>query len=409
MIGKECGDGSGIRIPDGVALRGAEHTHIFISSHHGLCGTNNDFSDLVLVRSTPFGPLLELQDGVATLTSVSLLNYDQEEVPGYVAQPGLILTGTAKAKWTAGTPSTSLGRSPLSELRDRAVLEIHGGRAELPPLPRTETIFRVTDGSTLELNGVELIAPSAPLENTTLHGVQIQGGTGDPQLLISNSTFVGLSSGIGARSNSRISVSDSRFEGMLGPAIMTFAQSSQYHSSLDVKSCQFVNNESGIITFGNLDVSIDTSTFLGGTLGLELITAQNLRLTNCELRKNDIALFTGARTTFLRSNVIVDNVSTGAYFTSPAQTVDLGTASDPGRNVLASNGVAAAEPGTNLWLRSTAVDCSVSAVGNLWSPNEQGADSRGSYATGSTQPLEPTTGDGANYRIDASCRLLLAP
>ncbi len=83
-----------------------------------------------------------------------------------------------------------------------------------------------------------------------------------------------------------------------------------------------------------------------------------------------------------------------------ASTWDFGTLSEPGNNVLTAATTALDVQGSTI--------TSVSAVGNTWTPDVQGADSSGQYAPASSPGvLEVTSGTGQNYSdaVGATIRL----
>ena len=74
--------------------------------------------------------------------------------------------------------------------------------------------------------------------------------------------------------------------------------------------------------------------------------------------------------------------------TRPVGSIDLGTASNPGGNTLRDNIF------RNLNVKG---NTTLTAVGNTWNPNLQGADAQGRYAAGRIDG--PQSGD--NYYIDS--------
>ncbi len=82
-------------------------------------------------------------------------------------------------------------------------------------------------------------------------------------------------------------------------------------------------------------------------------------------------------------------------------TFDLGTLADPGNNTFGATTTGVAV------LTSDATF--ISAVGNNWAPNQQGADDSGHYAAvGQGAVLEVTSGNGANYNVGYGATLRLA-
>lgn len=84
-------------------------------------------------------------------------------------------------------------------------------------------------------------------------------------------------------------------------------------------------------------------------------------------------------------------IRTGGAAPTAAQ-LDLGTAVSPGNNsILASSGGTAVNN-----FDATATDAGVTAVGNTWTPNVQGADANGHYAA---QQIPGPTQSGVNYFV----------
>jgi len=114
----------------------------------------------------------------------------------------------------------------------------------------------------------------------------------------------------------------------------------------------------------------------------------------------------------LRNMIIVDNKSTAGSNASSsdnsgvtmagsaASVFDLGTAASPGTNLIVGNTSSAQTSGLNV---GVAAGVTVSAVGNTFAPNVQGANAQGKYQLGtspcSASSCNLTSGTGANYRI----------
>lgn len=135
------------------------------------------------------------------------------------------------------------------------------------------------------------------------------------------------------------------------------------------------SNVPGTFTFDGTEIARN------GTRGLYLWNAANVYA--AELRNCDV----------------IDNGHSGVYVTGAAgSSLDLGTLAGPGGNALSGNNTTSTsgEAGVHIDLPSTLVP----AVGNTWTPNEQGADAEGEYsATGAGAVLEFTSGMGRNYTV----------
>jgi len=99
---------------------------------------------------------------------------------------------------------------------------------------------------------------------------------------------------------------------------------------------------------------------------------------------------------------VLGNVPTGFELGGASgSSWDFGTLSQPGSNTLTASTTALA-----LQLDSGAT---VSAVGNTWTPDEQGADGAGTYAAAVPgAALEVTSGSGRNYDDPNGTTLRLA-
>jgi hypothetical protein len=94
---------------------------------------------------------------------------------------------------------------------------------------------------------------------------------------------------------------------------------------------------------------------------------------NLSTGRSDIGVGIIAPTLKLRDSV-VENSHTGILITGTG--ADLGTASDPGNNTFRGSAL----PGvTGVTVPTNVVNSTISAVGNTWNPNVQGADSSGRY------------------------------
>ena len=82
-------------------------------------------------------------------------------------------------------------------------------------------------------------------------------------------------------------------------------------------------------------------------------------------------------------------------------TAALGTNDSPGNNVFQNTGVGVTVE-SNIGVGGIAVQ----AVGNIWNPSVQGADTNGTYATAATITVPVTAPPNGNYSVNDGCRLL---
>lgn len=96
----------------------------------------------------------------------------------------------------------------------------------------------------------------------------------------------------------------------------------------------------------------------------------------------------------MRNTLVSDN-STGILVTGAG--ADLGTASDPGNNTIRLGG---GFPGvTGVTVPTNVVNSTISAVGNTWNPNVQGADATGRYPTPIVVTGQSPLARGLNFNV----------
>jgi hypothetical protein len=99
----------------------------------------------------------------------------------------------------------------------------------------------------------------------------------------------------------------------------------------------------------------------------------------------------------MRGCTITQNLGDGIYLFDNAA-ADLGTTADPGGNTLTSNAGIGLDIDGNFGARL------ITAVGNTWNPNVQGADGQGHY-TAAVVTGPDTAATGANFAVNASWSL----
>jgi Protein of unknown function (DUF1565) len=103
----------------------------------------------------------------------------------------------------------------------------------------------------------------------------------------------------------------------------------------------------------------------------------------------------------LRGSTVSRNTVDGVYL-SGSMTADLGTAAAPGGNTFSTNGTTGLHTAFN-------AGQTANAVGNTWTPGQQGADANGRYSTPPSYTPVPKTGPigGVNFKIDGATSLNL--
>lgn len=154
-----------------------------------------------------------------------------------------------------------------------------------------------------------------------------------------------------------------------------------------------------------LDVAIllRNTTLLGGARGIISVIG------NIDIEGGEISGMTGPGIEITASNSPNTLRARGVTFdgdgddavriSSPTTVVDLGTAADPGNNLMS------AIP-ANASAVSVLTPIRVDAVGNTWMANEQGADATGHYPA-STTIAGPA--NGRNYELSAGASLVIEP
>ncbi|HEX3766386.1 MAG TPA: DUF1565 domain-containing protein [Kofleriaceae bacterium] len=198
-------------------------------------------------------------------------------------------------------------------------------------------------------------------------------------------------------STASFSLSDSLLDG--GATGITIAgQSTSFHATISNTIVRNMKGD-GLSGFPGLKASFQMT---GGELsnngeaGAEL--GQGIwTFTNVAIRQNHtLAFYLQDANLVMRNCTIVGNAFGIDVF--QASTADLGTSLNPGNNILQSNSSASifAESG---------ISTPVSAIGNIWNPNVQGADENGKYALTATisGPVAPVP--NGNYQINENSSL----
>lgn len=299
-------------------------------------------------------------------------------------------------------------------------------------------VLDVLDGGVLTLDGVTLrnyagiaihTRGTTHLQNGTL--VDHVGAAGDPGPLASNldlcttdSAIVVGDPGGGTLTMDHSTLSNAPSAGICVAANVNaaFAQSLQVtHSTITGIGGAAIEggnyNASGSPNLGS-PVSIDSSTLSNNGRAIiwlgragTVFTVTNTTITGSTGAANtggsgtDTCL--GAAVHFdvsadsgsfkLRGSTISNNAAEGLCLASfsGALTADLGTSADPGGNTLTGNAAAGVRV-------INALATTVNAVGNTWTPSQQGADANGRYSIPPSFATVPKVGpaSGVNFTID---------
>lgn len=167
----------------------------------------------------------------------------------------------------------------------------------------------------------------------------------------------------------------------------------QVPKALTVADCELYDFDHAAIDLFGLGGNVTISgSSVRNTNALGIIFASTITLIHFELRNSEIAAGPAA----WQGNLWLDGAA--------GSTFDLGTFAEPGGNVIL--GGSAASAGVTVHLASALV----SAVGNTWVANQQGADAQGKYVVsdGDTLELSGPLAIGFNYGLVAGAKLRLA-
>jgi Protein of unknown function (DUF1565) len=266
----------------------------------------------------------------------------------------------------------------------------------------------------LKLSGVAASGPSASLQDCTSSGTTYSLLTyGASKLTVQNGTFNSLASGsvLGMQARGEAKFTATKISGgglyvseasFLSLKDVVSVGSDVFVSSyglLEVEGGSFSNvqgNTSAIRSSGG-DINVKGTRFSnnysaiiaeGGGVSLNNIFVTNSDWTGILLRPPTSS---GRLLTFrMRNSTVYASKIYGIEYdsdpTRPVGSIDLGTASDPGGNTLLNNVF------RNLQVKG---NTTLTAVGNTWNANIQGADAQGSYAAARVNG--PQSGD--NYYI----------
>jgi hypothetical protein len=366
----------------------------------------------------------------------------------------LALSGSVHATMTPGNivdyadqlPPVGQGVSIYATLTGNAWLTVNGGLFGGVALGGADGVngafnrgaFNLTGSSRLDLDNVVLNVESSGvfvhgdatqvnLNGSVIHasanvgtGYGIYAAKGAPQVTLVNSTISGFD--------------NSYSHGSVGLNVGTFAQPG-VALTLSTTNSSITGNNVGVYladggsspsslawTGTNTTIAINTH---GGVVCRE---ACNIDLDGGEISENatndpaaNANMFHGgiwmglATKTYqlkLRNMIVVDNKSTAGSNASSSSNsgvtmagnvssvFDIGTAASPGNNSIQGNTSSAQTSGLNV---DVAAGVTVSAVGNTFAPNVQGANAQGKYQLGTApcgaSSCDLTSGAGANYRV----------
>ena len=440
-----------IQVPPGLTLRALTPGLAGVGQQIVLQGSATVVG--VVLRRNGFG------DSGTIAASAGTVTLDGVKAAGSAATSGgfpapLMLSGNVHATMTPGNITdycdqlAPIGQSTgtYGALSGSARLTVNGGTFGGAALGGSDGVygafdrgaFKLVGSSRLDLNNVVLNVDSSGIflygdatqvfmTGSVLHanansgpGYGIYAAKGTPLVTLVNSSISGFDYGYSHNS--------------FGIQVGTFAQPG-VALTLSATSSVVVSNNLGIFV-SELGSTPSSLVLTGTNVGVASNThgaiacrdACNIDLAGAEISQNATNDPAAGSNTFhggiwmgmaaktyqlkLRNTTIFDNKSTlgsnasssnnsGVTMAGSAASVfDLGTAASPGNNLIEGNTSSAQTSGLNV---NVATGVTVSAVGNTFAPNVQGANAQGKYQLGtapcSASSCNLTSGTGANYRI----------
>jgi hypothetical protein len=348
--------------------------------------------------------------GTYNETSGETWDYDFPE--GVVLKPntsGVVLQSLGKK-----TGFDIAGSATFSDLTMTGFGVALAAKAGLLNLTRLN--FKSNEGD-LILNGIADNGPSATLQDCTSSGATTSLSTsGASKLTVQNGTFKAAINGsvlnLQARGEAKFNGTDISGAGLYAVGSFLSLKDVKLHDSnsgvsvgeyglLEVDGGSFSNikNNGSAIRSSGGDINVKNAGFSGNYSAI-IAEGGNVFLNNLSVTSSDwtgILLIpppsSGRPLTFrMRNSSIYSSKTYGIQYdsdpTRPVGSIDLGTASDPGGNTLQNNIF------RNLNVKG---NTTLTAVGNTWNANIQGADGQGRYAAARVDG--PQSGD--NYYIDS--------
>lgn len=415
---------SGLVVPHGVRIIGATENGFPATTLLGNIGgvglvfQGDGVVKNLLFGGGGFGVGMFAKQGAQTVSNVFVGATNKPGiVDGVSFTSAIVLRGTAKMTLKAGTSGSNTSGTTIFLLTgtgvsafEQAQFTMSGGTITGGGEPNCNTSvtgIELHDSAKATLNtSAGLINPltfrniagSALVmsdgSSATLNIVQISRNltaSCEPAASISVGGTSGRSSGSLTTTNTFI-VQSGNFKGIglskTGDAtvkLLTNTNLNGYNKSADIS--------------GNGDVIVDGAFFDNyRTVAIDVGSAQgNVTITNSEIQ----GAFLGS-TGIIASQLKLRNsrVASTRAIEFAGTFADLGTIADPGNNTILSDFVFAnGQPGNGVFINGHNVSGLVSAVGNTWLPNTQGADAGGHYTqhilVHGTDPL----GTGRNFRI----------
>ena len=403
-----CGSQSGVAVPPGVNVRAVNPgaATVSISGSFGLCTDGGDVTGVTFARSTGGGVALLARSGDTVLTRVAFASAASgggavmlEVKSG--AHVTLVPGGLARYATGVGAFAHVLGTGSRLVVEGGAFDDVIGGAVS------NAAVFLVTQLGQLVLNGVLVERPVANQTAVAIAGVRVDGGLAE---FHSTTTLRGFNNAQGLwvqGGGSALVTDDALITGNLYGVIASSSPGSPTLLTLSGNAAVSNNLQDGIrgdLVSGhdlNLTIVGNAAVESNGTTGVQVATGE-VRMTGGSVSHNlqyGLALSTGVRVFVLRDAFVHNNGYAGVWWGSGGSQGDLGTLASPGNNRITVNGLA--NSNVNLFTDAPFV----TAIGNTWDANVQGADALGQF-TGDVQLTGQIVNAGSNFRVNGAGQLL---
>ena len=391
-------------IPDGVTLKAVSAGGAVVTNGPLVAAGSAKVNGIVLDRDVS-------NVNAGSITATSTTGTPTLLITGVrtTQEASFVIGGNVKATMTPGalvgglyTSNLSAGQDAVISLSGSGELLVQGGIVDGNSAYTVYPLFLVAGNSKLTLDG-------ATIQNRQANAIVAADSA---QVFLKNSALLdNVSVGIVTSGTNTVSIENSQISHyMIGIMVSSTANVStiSIKNSSIVHSLQYAirSDQGGADAVIVLDGVTLTDNY-AGMLWNGLSTATSIDIKNSAVTGNTgagIQLF-GAGSLFKMRKTNVSNNGNNrggvAIYTSGVG-IDLGTQLSPGGNTLSNN--FANNNGNNLYIGQVSGPITVQAVGNIWTPNQQGADAMGRYSTPPGYAPVVRTGplNGVNFGIDAN-------
>jgi hypothetical protein len=392
-------------IPDGVTLKAVSPGGAVVTNGPLIAAGSATVNGIVLDRDIS-------NVNAGSITASSTTGTPTLLITGVrtTQEASFVIGGNVKATMTPGalagglyTSNLSAGQAPVVSLSGYGELVVSGGIVDGNSAYTAYPLFSVAGNSKLTLDG-------ATIRNRQANAIS---ATDNAQVFLKNSALIdNVTAGIVTGGTNTVSIDHSQIShyttGILVNSTANVPTITIKNNSAISHMAPWATSNYGIRSDqGGADavISLDGATLTDNYAGMAwsgLSAATSIDIKNSAVTGNTgagIQLF-GAGTLFkMRTTTVSNNGNNrgGVAIYTSGLTIDVGTQANPGGNTLAGNA------GNGLYVGQVSGPITVQAVGNVWTPNQQGADASGRYSTPPGYSPVPKTGplNGVNFGIDA--------